>query len=103
MVETMGGRQTGKTQRLMLAAPHGALFVWCNDVLHYPKELARKLGREDLRIVSPGWLEYGGWRGSRFPGMVQDHACDFTERQFMAWVDAQHCIRPALSEGEKHG
>jgi hypothetical protein len=51
------GRNTGETTRQMVRAPKGATFVWCNSHLHYPQHLARYLGRDDLKIVRPEWLE----------------------------------------------
>lgn len=49
-------RQTGTTTRQMLQAPVGAIYVWCNGGLGYPKSLARHLERQDLRIVPSSWL-----------------------------------------------
>ena len=45
-------RGTGFTSRQMENAPDGAVFVWCNGHLDYPKRLAEHLGRKDLRIES---------------------------------------------------
>lgn len=44
-------RQTGRTTHQMERASKGAVFVWCNDTLDYPKTLARKIGRTDLEII----------------------------------------------------
>ena len=47
-------RGTGRTTRQMENAPYGATFVWCsNHGLHYPRMLAKHLGRDDLIIVGP--------------------------------------------------
>ena len=73
-------RGSGRTTRQMEDAPVGALFVWCNAHLSYPTHLARVLGRPDLRVVSPYWLELGGWHGCRY-SVVVDHAADLTPRQ----------------------
>lgn len=51
------GRGSGRTHRAMLDAPRGAVYVWCNDGLDYPCDLARKIGRTDLRIVAPRDVE----------------------------------------------
>lgn len=72
-----GRRGSGRTTRQMQAAPIGSLFVWCTPRLDYPRHLARQLGRDDLRIVSPSVLDFGaerlrGWRGA--PAIVLDHA-----------------------------
>ena len=76
-------RGTGATTRAMMAAPKGAVFVWCNDKTDYAIRLARKIGREDLRIVSPAWLE-DRWHGLDPPGIVVDHAAQLTDRQLAA-------------------
>lgn len=39
----------------------------------YPRRLARSLGRYDLKIVTPGWVEMGKYRASSFV-VVLDHA-----------------------------
>lgn len=44
-------RQTGRTTKQMERAANGAVFVWINDSLDYPKALARKIGRADLEII----------------------------------------------------
>lgn len=67
-------RQTGRTTQQMKEAPKGAVFVWNNNHLHYAHGLAHKLGREDLRIVSPSWLHQGHYRGLDVD-VVLDHAC----------------------------
>ena len=79
--------QSGKTSEQMKAAPKGAVYVWVNSMLGYPKALARAVGREDLRIVGPHMVEV--LRGRE---MVVDHAAVLTNRQL-------ECIR----EGEANG
>jgi hypothetical protein len=74
-------RGTGKTTKQMQDAPPKAIYVWCNRHLDYPKNLARKLGREDLEIVSQSFIDMGRWRGRVFSGIVLDHALELTERQ----------------------
>lgn len=71
MNETRG---TGITTQQMRAAPHGAVYVWCNSHLGYPKGLARAIGREDLDIRSPGWLTCQNVAGREFSGVIIDHA-----------------------------
>lgn len=75
------GRQSGRTTDQILNAPHGALFVWCNSVCSYPRGLAGFLGRTDLVVVSPQWLNRDSWRGCRFSGVVVDHAAHLTSLQ----------------------
>lgn len=70
----LSGRGCGKTRQQLLDAPKGAVYVWPDGNTSYPTELAKKLGREDLRIVSPMWLTSGAWRGRRFSAIITDHA-----------------------------
>lgn len=65
-------RRAGRTTEQIKTAPPGAVFVWANDQLSYPKELARALGRGDLRIVPPSWLDDRS-HGCRNPVRL-DHA-----------------------------
>lgn len=77
-------RGEGATSRAMNAAPKGAHYVWVNEHLGYPKDLARRLGRADLVIVSPGWFQGDRWRGIQFKAIVLDHATEYTESIFRA-------------------
>ena len=69
-------RQTGRTTEQMKTAPKGAIYVWCNNRLHYPHALAHHLGRSDLIIISAARFRYmsdiNGIR-SGYP-VVRDHA-----------------------------
>ena len=69
-------RQRGETSEQIRPAPKGAVYVWVNSILGYPKALARSLGREDLRIVRPHMVEVLAHRK-----MVVDHAAVLTNRQ----------------------
>lgn len=73
-------RGTGATTRQMKAAPRGAIFIWCNEYLHYPRLLARHLGREDLHIHEKSVLDGVRLRGLRVP-IIVDHAARLTDRQ----------------------
>jgi len=71
-------RGSGQTTRQMVSAREGAVFVWVNHDTRYAKKLAEHIGRTDLEIVGPQWLE-NGWIGQSLSGLVIDHAA----RQFM--------------------
>lgn len=72
MIDALRG--TGRTVRQMLDAPQGAVFVSHHaSACGYDIELAEKHGRPDLKIVAPGWLSGGAWRGRMFSGIVVDH------------------------------
>lgn len=75
------GRGSGITRRAMEAAKPNAIYIWCNGVLSYPKDLARHLGREDLKIYSPSVLEDDRLRGILAPEIIVDHATRLTDAQ----------------------
>jgi len=83
----------GTTTKQMKAAPKGAVFVWCNGRTDYAVVLARKIGREDLEIKSPTWLERS-WRGLELTGVVVDHAARLTDRQWDGFQGALTRVRP---------
>ena len=87
-------RQTGRTRAQMQDAPQKAVFVWCNNQLHYPRCLAVEIERTDLEIVGVSWLEGHNARGRRLSAIVLDHACDLTERQRAHYRDLQNRISP---------
>lgn len=74
----------GKTSRQMVEAPKGAIFVWCNERLDYPINLALHLefDSQRIRIVRPSWLEHvENVAQCRKDLIVLDHACQLTPRQ----------------------
>jgi len=76
------GRRAGKTTKQMLSAPHGSVFVWCNSNILYAKNLAKRLGRDDLIVVSPSRLERSNeHRGRRYSAVCVDHATELTLEQ----------------------
>jgi len=80
----------------MLDAPRGTVFVWVNHHLDYPRSLARHLDREDLTIVSPGWLEYeGNWVGRTLVGLRVDPDARLTDAQW----EGLHRARLRIREG----
>ena len=80
-------RGQGTTTQQILNAPKDALFIWMHGDTYYPKGLARKLGREDLEIVGPDFLDWKKWRGRIFTGVVVDHAAELTDRQHEALTE----------------
>ena len=85
-------RGEGATTQQMEAAPKAAVFVWCNGNTDYPRLLARKIGREDLQIKSPSWLE-DRWRELELTGVVVDHAARLTDRQWDGFQGALTRVR----------
>ncbi len=68
----MSDRQTGRTTEQMRNAPHGATFVWSFRP-GYARDLARRLGRGDLRIVMPDALTDGRCLGIDPEKLILDH------------------------------
>jgi hypothetical protein len=85
-------RGIGETTQQMEAAPKGSVFVWCNGQTDYPIRLAHKIGREDLQIKAPTWLEER-WRGLELTVVVVDHAARLTDRQWDGFHGAQTRVR----------
>jgi hypothetical protein len=50
-------RGMGQTTTQILHAPKNAYYVWVNGAVHYPKDLARHLGRTDIQVLSPRDLD----------------------------------------------
>lgn len=85
-------RNTGETTRQLTACQRGAVYVWCNDALHYPRQLANSLNRRDIKIVAPDYLNLQRWRGVRLTEIVVDHATSLTEEQATCLRYLQHDI-----------
>jgi hypothetical protein len=72
-------RSIGITTKQMKNAPEGAYYIWVNNMFGYPKNLAREIGRKDLKIVGPAWLlDRDHFRGGITA--VVDHACDVSSK-----------------------
>jgi hypothetical protein len=96
MKVSVGGRQSGRTARAMADCPKGAVYVWYNHHLDYPKQLAKFLGREDLKIVSPSWLSAENVTGKTFTGVRCDHAFDPEQRHWYALhLVKERIVKPA--------
>lgn len=50
-IRVWNNSKRGVTTRQMKEAPTDSIYVWSGSKISYPKELAKFLGREDLRIV----------------------------------------------------
>ena len=68
-------RGTGRTTHQMQSAAQGANFVWCNQAISYPQQLARYLGCADLVVRPLSWLQLSSVVGRDFQaGVHVDHA-----------------------------
>ncbi|WP_175784638.1 hypothetical protein [Burkholderia ambifaria] len=94
-MDDLNDRGTGRTTRQMLDAPQHAVFVWCNDYLGYARDLVHHVGRPDLQVVSPSWLERD--RGFGKCGIVIDHAARLSDRQ----AEGAELIRARYGENRR--
>ena len=88
-------RGDGTTTRQMQNAPIGAVYIWVRRDTAYPKRVAEKIGRTDLKIVWPNWLTDSQWQGNWFGGIILDHAAAerLTDNQWQCYVDAKSRIK----------
>lgn len=82
-------RGEGTTTTAMKNTKLNGLYVWCNSHLGYPTALAKRLGREDLKIVRPEWLSIEHTAGAKFTDINIDHAARLTAEQFEAFCNAR--------------
>lgn len=67
-----GIRQTGRTTTQIKRAPKNAYYmVWRSSMIPSVREKAKELGRPDLTIVGPDFLDR--WHGVDIPDIVVDH------------------------------
>lgn len=72
----------GTTSKQMKEAPLNSIYIWCNEQTLYPIRLATALGRHDLLIVTPRWLNAkSSFLGSVRQGITIDHATEFSQDQ----------------------
>jgi hypothetical protein len=79
---------TGRTTKQMQSAPLGAIFVWGNGQLAYPRSLAARAGRKDLKIMGPSFFDIrtSQWRGITKAIVVDHGAVDlFDKMQFAGY------------------
>ena len=83
----------------MQQAQNGALYIWVFEPsVWYAKELAHRIGRDDLEITSPRVFADDGmrFRGKKYPEIIVDHACRLTERQLaVVYYLRKACVRAA--------
>lgn len=75
-------RGSGRTTRQMREASEGAIFIWVNGDLFYPKRLAKHLDRTDIKVIRPSELLLENHHGSQVSGVVLDHAANLTAGQW---------------------
>jgi len=81
----------GRTTQQMLDAPSGAVYLWHNYDLHYPRKLAKSIGRDDLVIKGLSWLTPQNVRATKPCHVVVDHYA--ASRLSMDHLDTLYLIR----------
>lgn len=97
-------RGTGRTTQQMKDAAHGAFFIWHTVDLHYPKEIAKRIDRSDLRIIAVGHLGRGCYplRGVNAP-VVIDHWCRQTiNAETLAEIEMHNRLVAARCTGSRN-
>jgi len=86
-------RGTGITTKQLKEAPKNSIFIWLDNHLSYPKRLCFDLGRKDIEVVQPSWIESDRWRGRVFGGIIVDHATILTNKQYDILAEIKSRIR----------
>lgn len=90
-------RGIGTTTGQMKAAKIGALFiVGDRGMVSYATSLARSIGRDDIIVehVASAMVGHGSkFMGSRYPQIVVDHACPFSDSAWLLVEDANKRAR----------
>ena len=79
-------QKQGITTHQMRSAPRDSIYVWLDSNFLYPRRLAKLLGRDDLKIVSPDFLSQYEYVGLSYPAVL-DHATRLTRRQVEAFEE----------------
>lgn len=88
-------RRSGESVKIIRALRPGGIFVWCNEQLTYPKSLAVSIGRTDIEIVGPDWLEQERYRWRELSDIAVDHAARLTDRQWDCYLQSKARVRLA--------
>lgn len=80
-VDEINLRRTGRTWRQIETAPIGAIFIWPFSRLDYPKDIAAKLGRSDIKIFSTDQLNEPNALRGFVAEIIVDHS---------VWLSAKH-------------
>lgn len=87
------GRRTGETTKIIQSLRNGGIFVWCTKLIAYPKHLAASIGRADVTVVGPEWLEEQRYRGMKLSDIAIDHSAKLTDGQWNNYLQAKACVR----------
>lgn len=82
-----------ETIRIIRALRNGGIFVWGNKLIAYPKHLAASIGRADVTVVGPEWLEEQRYRGLELSDIAVDHSANLTNGQWNNYLHAKACVR----------
>ncbi len=78
-------RGTGRTTRAILGAPMKAVFICWTGGIPYVRDLAARVGRNDLHVIEPAGIK--NLLGVRVDAVVVDHAAKLTVKQALEAKD----------------
>lgn len=78
---TRDDRQTGRTTKQIKNAPKGSVFINLASANDYIPRLCCHLGRNDLQLKSPRWLDESFYGHARETNVIVDHAVELTTQQ----------------------
>lgn len=87
-------RGSGRTSEQLTNAPMHSVFITPPNDRGYTKRLAAFIGRPDIEVVGPEWINNHRWRGRGLTGLVIDHY--YAEYQPDRIIDS-HLLAGALS------
>lgn len=91
-----GNRRTGRTTRALINAPRDATYVApSHHAVGYIENLARSLGRDDIRVISKGVISTGGGLRGHSRLVEIDHATflDFEVEQDVRYHNERVRVR----------
>jgi len=82
----------------MRDAPKDAVYIWVNQYTELPRRIANDLGRNDLHIEAPYWLQHG-WIGKKVSGIILDDSLNLTPEVWKCYERAlQSTVQPKKEE-----
>jgi hypothetical protein len=89
-------RGTGVTHSQLENCPKGSIFIWCTNDTWYPKRLAAKIDRGDIRVERASILDGNDWQkylGMELPAVITDHALQMNSERFRNLKNLESRIR----------
>ena len=74
-----------QTTEQIKKAPKDSFFVWHSSDFHYPRQLCKALGRDDIRLISASDVSYR-IRGRRIPVIIDHYAQQFVSSRDLDFI-----------------